>query len=192
MDEEEALQCATCGYKVNLSQLRVDSWRHTLEDNLFEHILSKHLKLYTCSVCGLSFDKYPILRGHRLTHLDKRERAKFCCEICGKPMIREKSLRQHKWTHLSEEEKKEEGNRWMMPYHLKPTMVMGLRFQCATCGLEAKTEGNLRIHERTHLGMEEREEEMVICAECGVKMLRTNLKRHRRRRHGGDKGEGKK
>lgn len=72
---DEGLQCGTCKFKVEASPLspptsaNFSTKRWNIEDKLFEHILSKHLKLYNCPVCGITSETFLSWRAHKQTHL---------------------------------------------------------------------------------------------------------------------------
>lgn len=179
LDSPEILQCASCPFQVKNPPHMPRKANHP-EDQMFEHILSKHLLLYSCTICCKSFETLYTLKSHKFTHLEPNLKPMVPCPICEKPISASSSnnLKGHQWTHLNFEEKRDPKNAHLMPTKIRQYFVEGRKNECATCGKDFINRSHLKYHERTHLSMEDRQEDKVICPICGRGILKPSFRSH--------------
>uniref|UniRef100_A0A1A7YIH5 Zinc finger protein 35 n=1 Tax=Iconisemion striatum TaxID=60296 RepID=A0A1A7YIH5_9TELE len=120
--------------------------------NFYSHTAHKSLsaitRVYTCSLCGKSFNRLHQFKLHLQSH--KRRRALWCT-VCGKSFQCPSHLSIHHRTHTGE----------------KP-------YGCGQCGKRFTQQSSLRVHQRTHSG--ERPYSCSQCGKTFI--LMHHLKRH--------------
>ncbi|XP_059608030.1 uncharacterized protein LOC132255876 [Phlebotomus argentipes] len=174
--------CPLCGKRFRKpTYLRIHLKRHSSDRHMFEcekcdkkyttnarlidHVQRKHLgmktpeiakKSYTCEICGkVSYTGF-VHRQHVTSHSGIRE---FQCPICARMLRTKANLKGHLKTHNKPQKiiecgicKKTFKRQTNMDYHMKkhfqPTIC------CIHCGLERKTECDLKKHtELFHRGL---------------------------------------
>ncbi|XP_070814143.1 zinc finger protein 660-like [Chaetodon trifascialis] len=114
------------------------------------HHMTRHSegKRFSCSVCQKTFP----WRVHVVTHMRIHTGEKpFSCSVCGDRFTQKQSLRRHSTVHTGE----------------KP-------FNCFVCGLRFREKSNLKRHSSVH-----RREKPLGCSVCGKRYdLKRSLRNH--------------
>lgn len=159
----------------------------------------KQGEIYSCSACGLTFNRGANLRKHiQKVHLNQdvkveqndaktHEKKSLLCDLCGKGFASVNSLKLHKMQHTGEKPfvcsvcSKAFVVKAQLQYHSR--LHTGEKpFVCPTCGKGFVGKLGLTQHIRTHTG-----ERPYICTVCGKGFTQsTHLKGHMRS-HTGEK-----
>ncbi|XP_039978103.1 zinc finger protein OZF-like [Xiphias gladius] len=143
-----------------------------------EHKLSHQLPpVFSCKVCGESFQRRSYLLTHTLAHLrdcgvcgkhlERTENPRlhlrlhretlFCCSVCGQSFTLRGNLRTHMRIHSGERPYgctvcgKSFGRRATLVRHVR-SHTGEKPFTCTYCGRGFVEKGNLTVHLRTHTG----------------------------------------
>eukprot|EP00040_Diaphanoeca_grandis_P025810 m.143576 g.143576 ORF g.143576 m.143576 type:complete len:177 (-) comp30324_c0_seq1:58-588(-) len=98
-------------------------------------------KLFTCAICGATFNRKSNLKVHQVVHTKTKE---YKCDSCGKRFGLKGALTAHMKVHTDD-----------MPYN------------CSICGKKFKINGNLTKHKKTHVKNISHELQ-VACAEAVI------------------------
>ncbi|KAL3274984.1 hypothetical protein HHI36_019758 [Cryptolaemus montrouzieri] len=141
----------------------------------------KHVKIWSCGICGKEFGHQYTLMRHLPTHTDER---KFQCNTCGKAFRQMSTLSQHRAIHSSErpyicEVCQKTFNRVSTLISHRKTHTGLKPHRCHLCNKAFHQKGNLRNHIFTHTN--ERPYKCDIC-EKGFNQM-SNLMCHKLKAH---------
>ncbi|XP_045463331.1 zinc finger protein Aiolos-like isoform X3 [Harmonia axyridis] len=141
----------------------------------------KHVKIWSCGICGKEFGHQYTLMRHLPTHTDER---KFQCNTCGKAFRQMSTLSQHRAIHSAERPFicgvcQKTFNRVSTLISHRKTHTGLKPHRCHLCNKAFHQKGNLRNHIFTHTN--ERPYKCDIC-EKGFNQM-SNLMCHKLKAH---------
>nr|CAD7439089.1 unnamed protein product [Timema bartmani] len=152
--QEAVFQCPECSHSTfHWNSLSSHLWRgHAID-----------MELYSCNQCDYkTISHSKLVNVHSRIHGDERP---FLCDICGKGFKNPKQLRNHKVTHSTKQKPviakgecdicgRTFGNQRMLRLH-KDNVHSRLRpHLCNYCGYSASSRSTLKMHMRTHTGLQ--------------------------------------
>nr|CAD7427526.1 unnamed protein product [Timema monikensis] len=168
--QEAVFQCPECSHSTfHWNSLSSHLWRgHAID-----------MELYSCNQCDYkTISHSKLVNVHSRIHGDERP---FLCDICGKGFKNPKQLRNHKVTHSTKQKPviakgecdicgRTFGNQRMLRLH-KDNVHSRLRpHLCNYCGYSASSRSTLKMHMRTHTGLES--SLMFSCWMCSFRSVK--------------------
>ena len=111
-----------------------------------------------CSDCGKIFKSLKSIEHHRKRNHSEKP---FCCEICSKVFKWKCDLEAHNDAHKRRE-------------------LSVQTFYCNICSEAFKLNADLKQHKKMHYS-----KHIIICPDCGVKLVKSSLKSHWNTKHSG-------
>ncbi|XP_061765196.1 zinc finger protein 646 [Nerophis ophidion] len=119
---------------------------------------------FPCEQCGLAFPNMPALLEHMDTHLDQDEERKYKCDVCGRGYRHAGSLTNHKKAHDVGSFQcsvcgKDNPNALALKNHMR-SHTSQKKYACLECGKAFRLATQLATHERVHLVLQEKCEDV--------------------------------